>query len=64
MRRQGPPHSPETVDGAARSLHKLRDKVAPDRRADLAGLVIVTARGPAYRRLDGIQVAPATALGP
>ena len=57
-------HSPDTVEAAARSLHKLRDKVASDRRADLAGLVIVTARGPAYRRPDGIQVAPATALGP
>ena len=57
-------HSPDTVEAAARSLHKLRDKVAPDRRADLARLVIVTARGPAYRRPDGIQVTPATALGP
>ena len=39
-------HSPETIDAAARSLHRLRDKIAPDRQADLAGLVVVTARGP------------------
>lgn len=57
-------HSPEAVDQAARCLHKLRAKVAPDRRTGLAGLVVVTARGPAYRRPDGIQVVPATALGP
>ena len=57
-------HSPESVDQAARNLHKLRRKVAPDRRSDLAGMAVVTARGPAYRRPDGIQVVPATALGP
>ena len=45
-------------------LHNLRRKVAPDRRADLAGLIVVTARGPAHRRPDGIQVIPATAFGP
>ena len=57
-------HSPESVDHAARNLHKLRRKVALDRRSDLAGMVVVTARGPAYRRPDGVQVVPATALGP
>ena len=57
-------HSPKVVDQAAHSLHRLQARVAPDRRTDLAGLLVVTARGPAYRRPDGIQVVPATALGP
>ena len=30
----------------------------------LAGLVVVTALGPAYRRPDGVHVVPITALGP
>ena len=38
--------------------------VATARRSDLAGLVVVTALGPAYRRPDGIHVVPITALGP
>ena len=57
-------HRPETVEGAAASLLRLRDKVAAPRRADLAGLVVITALGPAYRRTDGVQVLPITTLGP
>ena len=57
-------HRPATVDAAAASLLRLRDKVAASRRADLAGLVVVTALGPAYRRPDGVHVVPITALGP
>ena len=53
-----------SVDRAARSLLRLRNKVAPQRRDDLAALLIVTATGPAYCRPDGIQVAPITTLAP
>lgn len=57
-------HRSDTVDAAAASLLRLSDKVATSRRSDLAGLVVVTALGPAYRRPDGIHVVPITALGP
>lgn len=57
-------HHTETVDQAANSLLRLRDKVTPQRRAALAGLIVVTALGPAHRRPDGVQVVPITALGP
>lgn len=52
------------VDAAAASLLRLREKVARQRDADLAALVVVTSTGPAYRRTDGVIVAPATSLGP
>lgn len=54
----------ESVDRAAASLLRLRDKIARARRSDLAGLVVVTAVGAAYRRPDGVQVVPITHLGP
>ncbi len=57
-------HRSDTVDRAATSLLRLRDKVAAPRRGDLAGLVVLTALGPAYRRADGVHVVPITALGP
>ncbi len=57
-------HHSDTVDQAATSLLRLRDKVAPSRQADLAGLLVITARGPAHRRPDGVQVVPITSLGP
>ncbi|MXY10166.1 MAG: ATP-binding protein [Acidimicrobiaceae bacterium] len=57
-------HRPDTIDAAAAGLLRLRDKVTASRRSDLAGLVVVTALGPAYRRRDGIHVVPITALGP
>lgn len=56
--------SPKSVDTAAASLLRLRDKVAPRRTADLAALLVVTSAGAAYRRKDGVQVAPVTTLGP
>ena len=57
-------HRGDTVDQAANSLLRLRDKVTRQRRSDLAGLLVITALGPAYRRPDGVQVVPITALGP
>ena len=56
--------SPQSVDGAAASLLRLRDKVSRRRADDLAALLVVTSTGAAYRRKDGVQVAPITALGP
>ena len=56
--------SAASVDRAARSLLRLRSKVAARRAGDLAGLLVVTSVGAAYRRPDGVQVAPITALGP
>ena len=52
------------VDAAAASLLRLRDKVAHRRDADLAALLVVTSTGAAYRRTDGVVVAPVTSLGP
>ena len=56
--------APDVVDEAAKSLRRLRDKVAADRVEDLALLMVVTSTGPAYRRSDDVQVTPITALGP
>ena len=56
--------APEAVDKAAKSLLRLRNKVARPQLEDLAALMVVTSTGPAYRRPDGIQVAPIAALGP
>ena len=56
--------APEVVDKAAKSLLRLRNKMARAQLEDLAALVVVTSTGAAYRRPDGIQVAPITALGP
>ncbi|MCY3952025.1 MAG: DUF4143 domain-containing protein [bacterium] len=53
-----------SVDRAARSLLRLRNKVALQRRDELAALLVVTSTGAAYRRPDGIQVAPITSLSP
>lgn len=57
-------HHNDTVDQAANSLLRLRDKVSPQRQRDLVGLLVITALGPAHRRPDGVQVAPVTTLGP
>ena len=56
--------SPAVVEAAARSLLRLRNKVAGNRVEDLAALMVVTSTGSAYRRPDGVQVAPITTLGP
>ena len=55
---------PHVVDEAAKSLLRLRNKVAKDQLEDLAALMVVTSAGPAYRRPDNVQVAPVTTLGP
>jgi hypothetical protein len=52
------------VDKAAKSLLRLRAKVARSRTDELAALLVVTSAGAAYRRPDGVQVAPITTLGP
>ena len=52
------------MDKAAKSLLRLRNKMARRQLEDLAALMVVTSTGPAYRRPDGIQVAPLTTLGP
>ena len=52
------------VDKAAKSLLRLRNKVSRSRADELAALLVVTSTGAAYRRPDGVQVAPVTALGP
>ena len=57
-------HRPDSVNAAAASLLRLRGKVSASRSADLAALVVITARGAAYRRPDGVCVAPITSLGP
>ena len=56
--------SPQSVDAAAATLLRLRHKVALRRADDLTALLVVTSTGAAYRRKDGVQVAPITALGP
>lgn len=56
--------APKVVDHAARSLLRLRNKVSRRRVEQLAALVVVTSTGAAYRRPDGVQVTPVTALGP
>ncbi len=57
-------HRPDSVDAAAASLLRLRDKVSAALRTELAALVVITARGTAYRRPDGVCVTPITSLGP
>ena len=54
----------DVVDGAAASLLRLRDKIAARSAQDMAGLMVVTSVGAAYRRPDGVQVVPITHLGP
>ncbi|MCE2529207.1 MAG: ATP-binding protein [Acidimicrobiia bacterium] len=56
--------APDVVDEAAKSLLRLRDKVARNRVENLAALMVVTSTGPAYRRSDNVQVTPITELGP
>ena len=52
------------IEHAAKSLRKLRDTVSDRRVGDPSNLVVVTATGYGYRRQDGVQVVPLTALGP
>lgn len=57
-------HHHDTINQAANNLLRLRDKVTPQRKQDLADLLVITALGPAYRRPDNVQVTPITTLGP
>lgn len=52
------------VELAAKSLLKLRNTVSDRRIGDPSNLVVLTATGYGYRRKDGVQVLPLTALGP
>ena len=52
------------INRAAETLLRLRDKMSDRRVSELAALVVVTPTGPAYRRPDGVQVAPISTLGP
>ena len=53
-----------SVDAAAESLLKLRDRVNTRRMGEPAKLLVVTATGYAHERSDGVAVAPLTLLGP
>lgn len=55
---------PSAIDKAARTLLRLQDKMTRQRAVSLAALLVITSTGPAYRRPDGVQVVPITALGP
>ena len=55
---------PQAVNRAAASLLRLTSKTSAERAASLAALVVITPTGAAYRRPDGVQVVPITALGP
>ena len=56
--------STKTIDGAARTLLRLKEKTTRQRAANLAALLVITPTGPAYRRPDGVQVVAVTDLGP
>lgn len=56
--------NPRIIDKAAGTLLRLKEKTTRQRAADLAALLVITPTGPAYRRPDGVQVAPITDLGP
>lgn len=56
--------TPAIVDEAAASLLRFRDTVDSDRMGEAPNLLVVTGMGYAYRRPDGVTVAPIGALGP
>jgi predicted AAA+ superfamily ATPase len=53
-----------SIDAAAASLLRFRQKVDTDRAGPPAFLAVVTASGYAYVRPDGVQVIPIGTLGP
>ena len=57
-------HSPETIETAAASLHRFVESFEPGHDGGPVAMVVVTARGYAYTRPDGVTVTPITALGP
>lgn len=56
--------TPAVVDEAANSLLRFRDIVDSRRMGEAPNLLVVTGMGYAYRRPDGVTVAPIGALGP
>lgn len=56
--------NPKVIDTAAKTLLRLKDKVADRRAEDLVAMLILTPTGPAYRRADGVQVVPLPLLAP
>lgn len=56
--------TPAIVDEAAANLLKFRDVVDSGRMGEAPNLLVVTGKGYAYRRPDGVTVAPIGALGP
>ena len=56
--------NPATIDEAAKTLLRLKDKTTRQRAANLTALLVITPTGPAYRRLDSVQTAPITVLAP
>lgn len=52
------------VDAAAQSLRAFAQRVDTERRGGPVALIVVTGGRYAYRRRDGVQVVPITALGP
>ncbi|MDE0667687.1 MAG: hypothetical protein OXI48_01470 [bacterium] len=52
------------VDDAAQSLLRASAEVDTSDRGEPANMLVVTAAGYAYRRPDGVSVAPIGALGP
>ena len=55
---------PTAIEEAAANLRKFAGRVDPDRSGEPAVLAVIVATGYAYRREDGVQVVPISALGP
>ena len=56
--------SERIIDAAAANLLKFKSRVDTAKMGEPANLLVVTATGYAYRRPDGVSVAPIGALGP
>ena len=52
-----------SVDAAAESLRKLRERIGPAEVGKPERLVVLNNTGYAYERTDGVTVAPITSLG-
>ena len=57
-------NSESIIDSAAATLLKFKSRVNTAKMGEPANLLVVTATGYAYRRPDGVSVAPVGALGP
>ena len=56
--------SKKGIDEGIRALHRLQNRVDPDRSGKPSRLVIITASGYGYEHEDGVSIVPITALGP